>query len=192
MNIKYPYFIIISGPPATGKTSLGFKLKEHYKIPFIYKDSIKETLYDSLGNIENNHTLNLGNASMVLLYKILEEQLSTENSIILESAFLISIEYKRIKKVIDKYNAVPIEIYCTGSKKVILERFTARQKGFTRHNVHKDQYNRNIIQDLRERLNNGSYGYLGLNENRIILNKDNFSTISIEKLIKEIDGFIRN
>lgn len=41
--------IIITGLPGTGKTTLGRKLAEEFRLPFISKDDIKEFLFDNLG-----------------------------------------------------------------------------------------------------------------------------------------------
>jgi shikimate kinase len=41
--------IIISGLPCTGKTTLGRKLAQDLSLPLICRDSIKESLFDSLG-----------------------------------------------------------------------------------------------------------------------------------------------
>ena len=53
------YFVIITGPPASGKTSLGIKLVTELKLPFIFKDGIKELLFDSLGWKDRDWSKNL-------------------------------------------------------------------------------------------------------------------------------------
>jgi len=44
-----PLLIIISGPPGTGKTTLGKRMANELHLPFVNKDSIKELLFDHLG-----------------------------------------------------------------------------------------------------------------------------------------------
>jgi 2-phosphoglycerate kinase len=44
-----PLLVIITGPPAAGKTTLGRQLAGALSLPFIHKDGIKEILFDVLG-----------------------------------------------------------------------------------------------------------------------------------------------
>ena len=41
--------IIILGPPATGKTTLGRRLAADLRLPFLGRDDFKERLFDRLG-----------------------------------------------------------------------------------------------------------------------------------------------
>ena len=187
--MNFPYFIVISGPPATGKTTLGTELKRHYNVPFIYKDLIKESLFDTLGIKDSDWSRQLGIASTTILYKIMEELLSGKQSFIMESAFLGNQEPDNILRIIDKYNARPIEIHCTGSKEVIMKRFEEREKSTLRHRGHHRQ---NGLKDLKKRLENKSYVKLSLTEHTIELNTDDLTTISIVDLIETISRFMKN
>ena len=186
--MEYPYFIIISGPPASGKTTLGRKLKEHYNLPLLYKDLIKETLFDTLGIADAEWSGKLGYTSMVLLYKLLDVNLSAKKSIIFESAFLGNDESKKVQVIIEKYNAYPIEIYCTASDPVIIKRFMNREKSPERHKGH---HRKNVLPDLEERLKNKAYNSLNLNEHVLTWNTDDFSKVSFLDLITNIEGLIK-
>jgi predicted kinase len=41
--------VLVTGPPASGKTSLAQPLARHLGRPLLGKDTIKEALFDSLG-----------------------------------------------------------------------------------------------------------------------------------------------
>lgn len=185
--MEFPYFLIISGPPASGKTTLGYKLKEYYNLPLIYKDLIKETLFDTLGIADADWSRKLGSTSMVLLYKLLDENLSAKKSIIFENAFLGNNESNRARAVIDKYNAYPIEIFCTASDDIIMERFMKRERSPERHKGH---HRKNVAPDLEERLKNKAYHSLNLNEHVITCNTDDFSKVSFSELITKIEGIM--
>ena len=184
--MDFPYFIVISGAPATGKTTLGYKLKEYYNLPFIYKDFIKESLFDTLGIIDSEWSGKLGKASMVLIYKLLEQNLSAKKSILFESAFFGKQESERIRVIIEKYGAYPIEIHCSGTKEKIIERFMRREKSVERHKGH---HRKNVLPDLEKRLDTNLYSSLGLNSKIINKNTDDFSKIDFNGLVNKITEF---
>lgn len=182
--MDFPYFIIISGPPASGKTTLGKQLKNYYNLPFIYKDLIKESLFDTLGIADSDWSGKLGYSSMVLLYKLLDETLSAKKSLIFESAFLGNRESVKTKSIIEKYHAKPIEIHCNAKNEIIIERFTKREKSPERHKGH---HRSNVIPDLEERLQHNLYPSLSLDSNVIHWQTDDFTKTSFPDLITKID-----
>lgn len=46
---KQPLLVVVSGPPASGKTTLAATLAEHLRVPVLGKERFKETLYEVLG-----------------------------------------------------------------------------------------------------------------------------------------------
>lgn len=50
---KVPTLIIVTGFPATGKTTLAKKLSEHFSLPLVYVDELKEMMFDRIGNWED-------------------------------------------------------------------------------------------------------------------------------------------
>lgn len=43
-----PLFVIVSGPPASGKTTMAAPLAEQLRLPLIAKDTIKDALMNML------------------------------------------------------------------------------------------------------------------------------------------------
>lgn len=56
--------VLITGPPASGKTTLARNLAERLNLPVLAKDRIKETLFDALDDAPTDV---LGKASFQLL-----------------------------------------------------------------------------------------------------------------------------
>ena len=78
----HPRLIIISGPPATGKTTLGRLIAKKFRLPFLSKDDIKHILFDSLGWSDREWSKKLGGASFELTSYFMEILLQTGQSFI--------------------------------------------------------------------------------------------------------------
>ena len=59
---------MVSGAPATGRTTLAREVARALTIPFLSKDLIKESLFDSLGTKAREWSKKLGLASIELLF----------------------------------------------------------------------------------------------------------------------------
>ena len=73
--VKPYWFIVISGPPASGKTILSKRIAEELNIPFYTKDDLKDLIFDSLGWDDRNWSKKVGRASIEVIYHILEKNL---------------------------------------------------------------------------------------------------------------------
>jgi predicted kinase len=64
-------FILVSGAPGSGKTTLARKLAEAIGFEMISKDAIKEALFDVLGPLEDDpRTRKLSRAAMAVLWAV--------------------------------------------------------------------------------------------------------------------------
>ena len=79
-----PKIIIVNGLPASGKTTLAKQISKDLEIPVIFKDQIKEDLFDSL-NLEPSRDLSkkLGLKAFKVMFEELEQKLSQKQSLIL-------------------------------------------------------------------------------------------------------------
>src|SRR5579884_2907042 len=115
--------IIISGPPGTGKTTLGKRLAKELSLPFIHKDGIKELLFDKLGWSDRAWSKTLGIASYALLFYFLETQLSAGRSCIVESNFHADFDTERFLALKAQYDFEPLQICCMADGEVVFQRF---------------------------------------------------------------------
>ena len=65
-----PMFVMVTGLPGSGKTSLSTPLAEALSLPWLAKDTIKEALWDALGPGDREWGKRLGLASAVALESI--------------------------------------------------------------------------------------------------------------------------
>lgn len=181
--MKNSFFIVVSGPPGAGKTTLGKKIAKDLEIPFMGKDIIKESLFDSLGWHDREWSKKMGLASIDLLYIFLKSNLKAKRPVVIENAFITEYERPKLIKILKEYNCSCIEIFCYANKTVLLERFLKRDQSGNRHSGHIQQ---NVSEELKERLENNVYGKLNLSDKIISVNMNNFDEIAIDDIIREI------
>ena len=78
--------VLITGPPASGKTTLARTLAEGLELPVLAKDRLKETLFDALPD-EAVGTDALGIASFRLLLQLVGDFARGPGAFVVENAF---------------------------------------------------------------------------------------------------------
>jgi predicted kinase len=79
--------VVVAGPPAAGKSTLGLALSEQLGVPLIAKDGIKERLYAAFGSGDREWSRWLGRATYPLIYHFLEAHLRVGCSVVVEGTF---------------------------------------------------------------------------------------------------------
>ncbi|HYN89203.1 MAG TPA: AAA family ATPase [Ardenticatenaceae bacterium] len=133
--------VIVSGPPAAGKTVLGRRIAEEFNLPFINKDGIKESLFDTLGYRDREWSKQLGRASSELLWYFVETLLAAGCSLVVESNFDPTFAIPRLLALQARFDFEPLQIQCRASDDVRFERFKARAESGERHPGHVDRLN---------------------------------------------------
>ena len=167
--------IIISGPPAAGKSTLALRLADELKLPLLMKDQIKEVLFDTLGWKDREWSMKLGGASFELLFDRLECQLKARKPAIVETAFIPKWHTERFLTLKEKYDFEPVQIFCTADTHVLFERFNKRATSGERHPGHVDHL---AAQDgFLSALSEGKYGVLDIGGTLLEINTtdDNWS-----------------
>lgn len=136
-----PLLVIVTGLPGTGKTTLGRRLAADLGLPFLYKDGIKETLFDSLGWSDREWSRRLGLASYDLLYYVLEVELAAGRSLVVESNFSTSYSTPRFLALKERHGFEPFQILCHAAGDIILARFRSRAFATDRHPGHVEGAN---------------------------------------------------
>lgn len=110
-------------------------ISERLKLPVISKDSLKELLFDTVGFHSRAEKVNLGIASMEIMYYVAGQLMKAGQPFILENNFEYSSEHG-IKILLEKYRYSVLTITLTGDYKVIYQRFLARESSPDRHRGH--------------------------------------------------------
>jgi len=131
-----PVLILVSGPPAAGKTTLARRLAGEFSLPLVNKDGIKELLFDTVGTRDYVWSQNLGRASIALLYDFTERLLTAGVSLIAESNFHCAADSALLAELRGRREFVPLQIHCTASVDVLEARNERRRHTSERHPGH--------------------------------------------------------
>jgi predicted kinase len=80
-------WLLITGLPGTGKSTLGRRLALRYRVPLLSKDLIKEPLLNVLDAQSAAHSRLLSDASFAALFAVARELLAADLDFILEGNF---------------------------------------------------------------------------------------------------------
>jgi len=181
--MKKPLLVIVSGPPAAGKTALGRRVARALRLPFINKDGIKESLFDTLGWRDRAWSKQLGQASSELLWHFVEAQLAAGASLVIESNFDSRFATPRLRALRERFAFEPVQIQCIAAGAVLWQRFQARAASGERHPGHVDQLNG---AELRARLLNPKLDLLDIGGVVIEVDTTNFEQLDYDRLIAAI------
>lgn len=129
------YCILVAGMPASGKSTMAKAIAEKWKLPSISKDSIKEFLFDNIGFQSRAEKVNLGIASMEIMYYVAEQLMKAGQPFILENNFEYS-SGRGLKALLEKYQYSVLTITLTGDYRAIYQRFLERDISPDRHRGH--------------------------------------------------------
>ncbi len=122
-------FVVVSGPPASGKSTLARPLAERLGLPLVAKDTIKESLLATLGADDLEQSRRLGRASVAVLYAVAA---ASPVGAVLEGVFFRTFAVHELRRL----RGPIVEIFCRCPRNVALSRY--RDRSSTRHAGHLD------------------------------------------------------
>jgi tRNA(Arg) A34 adenosine deaminase TadA/predicted kinase len=136
--VKRPLVLIITGAPASGKSTMGRQLAEALGLPYLAKDLFKETLFDSLGWEDRAWSRRLGGASMELLFRTAAALLEAGQSVALESNFYAEWDTPQLRVLRERFGCQFAQVVCSAPGPTLIERFERRVRTGERHPGHVD------------------------------------------------------
>jgi predicted kinase len=133
-----PVLIIVSGLPGAGKSTLSHRFADHFALPLIQKDVIKETLCDVLECTTLSQSQLYGRTSMILLYQFAEAILKRGQPCIIESTFHPIFSMQDLLKLQQRCPFFPLQIHCRAERSILAERVKQRWESGQRHRGHME------------------------------------------------------
>ena len=142
--------VVVTGPPAAGKTTIARELAARLHLPLIGKDTIKEALYDGLGTGDLTWSQRVGEATYLAMLAIAEESVAVGADLVLEANFIRGGE-SRLAALPARF----VQVHCSAPLQVLIERYGSRK----RHPGHVDSER---IAALRNAVETGRHAPLDL------------------------------
>lgn len=147
-----PVLIVVTGAPATGKTTIARRVAKALQLPLVCKDDLKELLFDDLGWSDQAWSRRTGAASFNLIFYFAERILGAGVSAVVEANFKRELGREtRFQNLQAGTPFQPVQICCRAESHVILSRFKARVETGDRHPGHVDQFNASALLSNIER-----------------------------------------
>ena len=133
--------IILSGLPASGKSTVARALQSSFPYPILEKDRIKECLFDTLGFRSHEEKRRLDAAAARILLQTAQEILSAGGSVILDNNFDTAAG-AALCSLQSRLNPRSVTLLVTADEAVLYERYLARDQAHSRHPGHavSDRY----------------------------------------------------
>ncbi len=145
-----PHLVVVSGAPASGKTTVSRRLASDLSIPLIAKDDIKEMLFEKLPQHDRDWSTVQGRVAIAMMYTAAEELLRAGYHVMIESSFHKEFAVKEINAMIQRVKAEVIEVHCHLDDELRQQRWATRIESGNRHPGHLDQSAQQVILHSRD------------------------------------------
>lgn len=132
-----PCILIVTGAPASGKTTLAQRLRAELGWPLLAKDAIKESLFATLGWSDRAWSKRVSAASYALMFEMARELIDSGASCILEGNFRWEETQQHFARIATG-SIRHVQVFCTADIEVLLARMRARIAANDRHPGHVD------------------------------------------------------
>lgn len=123
-------YIVVSGPPASGKSTLAPAIARHLRLPLVAKDTIKDALMSVTAPADVEQSRAIGRAAVAVMFAVAAD---APQGAVLESVFYRS-------RALDEIGRLPgriVEVFCFCDPTAATARYAARAG--TRHSGHFDR-----------------------------------------------------
>ena len=127
--------IVLTGMPATGKSTVCRALTREFGFPIVEKDAIKEQLFDTLGFSCYAEKRALDHAANAVVIHMVERILEAGGSAIVDNNFDTE-SGRKFSALLERYAPKCACVFLRGDLDVLHERYTKRDNSHARHLGH--------------------------------------------------------
>ncbi|MGH8230801.1 MAG: AAA family ATPase [Steroidobacteraceae bacterium] len=131
--------LLITGPPASGKSRLARLLAERFHASCCSKDEIKDTLFEVLGTGDAAWSRRLSDASFALLFQWGARLLSAQPLLLMDGNFRPGEHEPAVRTLLSAAAARSAQVLCVAGPDIRAARLAARAAEPDRHPGHRDQ-----------------------------------------------------
>lgn len=128
-SVADPDYVVVSGPPGSGKSTIAVPLASLLGLPLFAKDTIKEALMDVLGVETVDDSRRLGAAAIATMLALAR----ANGRAVLDSTWRASLAVHDVRAL----GGVTVEVFCDVDPAVSRRRYVERAS--SRHHGHFDQ-----------------------------------------------------
>jgi predicted kinase len=137
MQSSRPLLVVVSGPPASGKTTLATRLADDLRLLLVGKDALKEAICDAIGAPSDvAASMRAGSAAYSAALTLARETLAAGEGLVLESNFRRGLSETELAPLVARADARLV--HCTAAPEVIATRYHERSAAGLRHPAHRD------------------------------------------------------
>jgi len=183
------WLIIVTGQPASGKSTLATWLSQQLALPVISKDGIKEVMFAEMGWQDREWSKLLGRASVEIMYHLAHTLLAAGSSLILENAFHPELASAKLQTIIHQHQARAIQIICQAPSEVLFHRFRQRAEAGQRHDGHVDLLS---LDELRANLQQQRPVHLQIESAVIPVDSTDFAALDYETILAQVQALMND
>jgi diadenosine tetraphosphate (Ap4A) HIT family hydrolase/predicted kinase len=178
-NLRRPIpIVVVTGPPASGKSTLAATIATRLSLPLIAKDGIKERLYEAFGSGDRDWSRWLGRGTYPLIYHFLEIELRAGRSVVVEGTFGPESADAEFAAEHERYPFEALQLYCFAPDDVLLTRYEARAPD--RHPGHVDG---SITDEVRVQLQANRWRPLSLPGRLVEVDTSSFEALDVDGVV---------
>lgn len=174
--------VLITGYPASGKTTLARYLAKELALPSICKDDLKEVLYQTLGWEPVEWSRKLGMVAWSLLYHQVGILLAAHVNLIVEGNFDPKYADPEWQKLVTRFDLRIIQVRCECDADLLIERDRRRIQEGTRHPGHIREEDPTFYEMVKR----GPIGWINVDSQKIVVNTSQLAVEGYAAIARQI------